>query len=220
VTARGESPTLALLNSGAIRGGRTTRDSVPVDIDAKLGRVYPAGPLTDVDVEGWMPFPDDHVVITVTGAELRSALERGAAQLPPDLMLDGGGPLLQLSGGAYTIDCAGMVQLIDPAHGAIVREGTRVVRLALGGRVIYDPAAGVDELATTEVRLVVNGFVASGFDGHLALTQGRDVDDIPFDEFSIADALVARVAATSPIAPRTEGRVTVVGDCGQPLTTP
>src|SRR3954467_11638742 len=33
--ARGETPTLALVNSGAIRGGRTDRGSVPVTVDAK-----------------------------------------------------------------------------------------------------------------------------------------------------------------------------------------
>lgn len=220
LAARPDPPAVALVNAGAIRGGDTARESIPVDIDAKLGRVYPAGPLTYFDVEGWYPFRDDHVIITVTGDELRSALERGAAQLPPDLMQDGGGPLMQIAGGAYTIDCAGVVQVIDPAHGAILREGTRVVHIEVGGRVIYDVAGGIDELATTDVRLVVNGFAASGFDGHLALTNGRDPDDLPFDDFNVADALVARVTATSPIAPKKEGRITVIGDCGQPLTFP
>jgi len=66
--ARGGDATVALVNSGAIRGGRTTRDAVPVDIDAKLGRVYGPGALTDHDVEGWIPFRDDHIIITVTAA--------------------------------------------------------------------------------------------------------------------------------------------------------
>jgi 5'-nucleotidase / UDP-sugar diphosphatase len=220
VVAMGEDVAIGLVNAGTIRGGRTTADSVPVDIDAELGRVYPAGDLTDADVLGWDPFRDDHVAMTVTGAELKSALERGAAQLPPDLRNDGGGPLLQLSGGAYTIDCAGTVQIIDPAHHTVVQEGTRITRLEVGGRVLYDRAAGIDELATSEVRIVVNSFVADGFDGHLSLGGGKDVHTIPFDAFNLADAAVARVRASSPIAPRTEGRITVVGDCGQPLTLP
>lgn len=220
VVARGEDVTLGLINAGAIRGGRTGAGAVPVSIDAKLGRVYPAGELTDVDVLGWDPFRDDHVAMTVTGAELKSALERGAAQLPADLRIDGGGQLLHLSGGAYTIDCAGTVQIIDLATHSIAREGTRVTRLEVGGRVLYDRAAGVDVLAASEVRLVVNEFVATGFDGHLALAGGTDQNEIEFDAFNLADAAVARVRATSPIAPRIEGRITVVGDCGRPLTLP
>jgi 5'-nucleotidase / UDP-sugar diphosphatase len=220
IVAMGDDVALGVVNAGTIRGGRTTADSVPVDVDAKLGRLYPAGDLTDDDVLGWDPFRDDHVAITVTGAQLKSALERGAAQLPPDLRVDGGGPLLHVSGGRYTIDCAGQVQIIDVARHVVAREGTRVTRLEIGGRVVYDAAAGLDELDATRVRLVVNSFVAIGFDGHLALAGGVDASSIPFDTFDLAHAAVARVRATSPIAPRLEGRITVVGDCGRPLTLP
>jgi 2',3'-cyclic-nucleotide 2'-phosphodiesterase (5'-nucleotidase family) len=193
---------------------------VPVDVSAKLGRIYPPGPLTDLDLAGWMPFRDGQVVLTVTGAQLKSALERGAAQLPPDLRIDGGGPLLQLSGGRYTIDCAGDVQLLDDGAGVIVREGTRVSRLEAGGVVLFDRDAGIDVLASTTVRLVVNSFVASGGDGHFALTGATDAVPLPYDLFSPIDALVAAVAAGSPIAPATEGRITVIGDCGMPLSLP
>ena len=218
--AMGGPVDVALLNAGAIRGGRIAEDSVPVSIDAKLGRVYPPGDLTDFDVGGWYPFRDNHVVLTVTAAELASALERGAAQLPPDLADDQGGPLLHIGGGAYTIDCAGQVQLIDVASGTIAREGTRIARLEIGGVVLYDRAAGIDLLATTQVRVFVNSFVAKGFDGHLAFLQGVERQLIPYDMFRLADALVARVESSSPIAPVTEGRITVIGDCGQPLTLP
>jgi len=218
--ARGGDATVALINAGAIRGGRTTRDAVPVDIDAKLGRVYGPGDLTDHDVEGWTPFRDDHVIITVTAAQLKSALERGAAQLPADLVHDSGGPLLHIAGGSYTIDCSGMVQIIEPGLDVVAQEGTRISRLELGGHVVWDRDAGIDELAKTDVRLVVNDFVSDGFDGHIALTEGRDPVDLPYDSFKIADELVMRVAATSPIAPMNEGRITIIGDCGNPLTLP
>jgi hypothetical protein len=220
VHARGEDAMVALLNAGSIRGGPTTRDTVPPPIEAKLGRLYPPGPLTDLDVEGWFPFRDDHVVMTVSAAALKSALERGASQLPADLLNDGGGPLLQIAGGAYTIDCAGAVQAIDPARGVIIREGTRVSRLVVGDHVVFDRDAGLDELAATNVRLVVNSFVADGFDGHLALLGGRDRDTLPYDDFDLAQILVARVSALSPIAPEADGRITILGDCGRPLTIP
>src|SRR5262249_44296617 len=107
VDREGFAVALALTNAGSIRGGRVEPGDVPVTIDAKLGRIYPAGPLTDFEIEGWMPFHDDQLVETVSGTQLKSALERGAAQLPPDLLADGGTAFLQLSGGSYTIDCAG-----------------------------------------------------------------------------------------------------------------
>jgi hypothetical protein len=218
--ARGGDPTVALVNSGAIRGGRVAPDTVPVPITTKLGQLYGPGDLTDEDVAGWMPFKDDHVIETVSAAALKSALERGAAQLPADLLVDGGGPLLQVSGARYTIDCNGQVQIIDPGRGAVVQEGTRVTRLEVGGHVVWDQAAGIDELATTDVRLVANDFVADGFDGHLALVGGRDEQDLPYPDFSPATELIARVAALSPIAPTADGRITIIGDCSNPLTLP
>jgi 2',3'-cyclic-nucleotide 2'-phosphodiesterase (5'-nucleotidase family) len=218
--ARGGDATVALVNSGAIRGGRTSADAVPVDIDAKLGRVYGPGDLSDHDVEGWIPFRDDHIIITVTAAQLKSALERGAAQLPADLLLDGGGPLLQIAGARYTIDCSGMVQIIEPGLDVVAQEGTRISRLEIGGHVVWDRDAGIDELAKTDVRVIVNTFVTDGFDGHIALTEGRDPEVLTYDSFNIADELVMRVAATSPIAPEMDGRITIVGDCGNPLTLP
>jgi 5'-nucleotidase / UDP-sugar diphosphatase len=219
-TAMGYDVEVALINAGAIRGGAVLPNSVPVDVSAKLGRIYPPGPLTDLDLAGWVPFRDDLVVLTVTGAQLKSALERGASQLPPDLRIDGGGPFLQLSGGRYTIDCAGDVQLLDDGAGTIVREGSRISRLEAGGVVLFDRDAGIDVLATTNVRLVVNSFVAGGGDGHFALTGASDAVDLPYDLFSPIDALVAAVAAGSPIAPATDGRITVIGDCGMPLSQP
>ncbi len=217
VAALGDPVDVALVNAGTIRGGETSGDTVPVDVDAKVGRLYPAGPLTDVDVLGWDPFRDDHVVETVTGAELKSALERGAAQLPPDLRNDGGGPLLDVSGARYTIDCAGEVQLIDPAANMVIREGTRVTHLEVGGTVLFDAQSGIDVLDQSRVRLVVNGFIARGLDGHVALTIGTDPVDIPYDVFDLAHGAAERVRTDSPIAPVLEGRITVVGDCGRPL---
>ncbi|HEY2743552.1 MAG TPA: 5'-nucleotidase [Polyangia bacterium] len=220
VRSMGFDVPLALINAGAIRGGDIAPGAVPVTIDAKLGRLYPPGALTDVDVAGWFPFRDDTVVLTVTGAALKSALERGAAQLPPDLRADGGGPLLDVSGGRYTIDCSGDTQRIDVAKLTIMRQGTRITRLEVGGALIYDRDAGVDLLADTRVQLAVNDFVGDGLDGHVAFAATAEDARLPFDQLDFRDVLVAAVAASSPIAPATDSRITILGDCGQPLTLP
>jgi len=211
---------MSFVNAGAIRGGVIKSGAVPVTIDAKLGKIYPAGDLTDADVEGWFPFHDDHEVMTLTGTQLKSVLERSAAQLPPDLKNNAGGPVLQVSGGRYTIDCEGTVQQIDAASQKVTTEGTRVVHIEVGGQVVYDRARGIDQLAATTVTVVVNSFVAAGLDGHLAFTKGTDRQAIPFDTFNFALTLVDAVRASSPIAPSVEGRIDVVGDCGRPLSPP
>ena len=220
VRAMGYEVALALVNAGAIRGGNLAPGALPVTIDAKLGKIYPAGALTDDDVRGWFPFRDDTVVLTVTGAGLKSALERGAAELPPDLLDDDGGPLLSLSGGSYTIDCAGQVQIIDDDQNIVLREGTRITRLEVGGVVLWDRDAGVDLLDQTRVQLTVNDFVAEGLDGHAALARAPEEARIPFSQLDFRDALVAAVAASSPIAPALASRITIVGGCGAPLTVP
>src|SRR5262249_13076541 len=159
---------------------------------------------------GWMPFHDDQLVETVSGTQLKSALERGAAQLPPDLLADGGTAFLQLSGGSYTIDCAGAVQLLD-GDGDLLAEGARISRLEVGGELRFDRDAGIDRLATSTVRLVVNSFVAAGLAGHVSLSDGADGTVLPFPQFDIEDELVAAVAASSPIAPHLDGRITILG---------
>ena len=85
---------------------------------------------------------------------------------------------------------------------------------------LFDRDAGVDVLATPNVRLVVNSFVADGGDGHFALTAAADAVTLPFDLFSPIDALVAAVAAGSPIAPARKAASPILGDCGMPLSLP
>jgi 2',3'-cyclic-nucleotide 2'-phosphodiesterase / 3'-nucleotidase / 5'-nucleotidase len=216
----GYTVTVALVNAGGIRGGNIGPGTLPLTIDGKLGKIYPPGALTDDDVRGWFPFRDDTVILTVTGTGLKSALERGAAELPPDLLDDDGGPLLDLSGGSYTIDCSGDVQLLGDGDNVVVRQGTRVTRLEVAGVLLFDRGAGVDRLADTSVRVAVNDFVAEGLDGHVALALPPEDVRIPFSLFDFRDALVAAVAASTPIAPALDGRITIVGSCGAPLTVP
>jgi 2',3'-cyclic-nucleotide 2'-phosphodiesterase (5'-nucleotidase family) len=217
----GKQVDVGLMNAGAIRGGLIDPKTFKfLTDDGKLGKIYPAGPLTDVDVEGWYPFHDDYTFETLTGTQLKSVLERGVSELPPDLRNDLGGPFIQVSGVRYTADCSGAVQQLNSAMNAISSEGSRIVKLQVGAKVIYDAANGIDLLASSTVRVAVNSFIVKGLDGHISLGGGTNVDTITYAELGFGQKMKDKVKATSPIAMMTDGRIVIVGDCNQPLTFP
>jgi 5'-nucleotidase len=219
--ALGNTVDVALINAGAIRGGTIdTKTGKYTTADGKVGHLYLPGNLTDLDIEGWFPFHDDHTIVTITGTQLKSILERGVSQLPPDLKNGEAGNFLQVSGLRFTVDCSGTRQQLDAMSTMIVTEGTRISHLEVNGAVVWDPASSVDKLAATTLNVVVNSFVASGGDGHLAFKTGTVVQMIPYASFNFAQAMVDEVKATTPIAPVADGRIQIVGSCGQPLTQP
>ena len=221
MTDLGKSVQVAFVNSGGIRGGAVDpKTFMFLTPEGKLGKIYPAGPLTDQDVLGWFPFQNDHTIETLTGTDLKSILERSVSSLPPDLQNDKGGWLLQPAGMSYTVDCSGTAQQLSSDGMSVMTEGTRVVKIVLGSNTIYDASANVDQLAQTNVVIVVNSFTAGGNDGHLAFKNGTNAETIPIESYNFGEKLVDRVKTTSPIAPATSGRITIIGNCGQPLTQP
>jgi 5'-nucleotidase len=126
-----------------------------------------AGDVRYTDAFSMMPFGNNLVVMTLTGAQLKTVLEQqyaGAARAS-------GRPaaLAPSQGFTYTVD------LKRPAN-------ERVVAMALGGKTI-DPAAGY--------RVVVNNYMASGGDGLTGFTQGTDLTDKGIIDL---DALVVWIA--------------------------
>jgi 2',3'-cyclic-nucleotide 2'-phosphodiesterase (5'-nucleotidase family) len=224
MTAAGHSVDVAFTNAGAIRGGTVDENGVPTTDEAKVGKIYPAGPLTDLDVAGWYPLNKDSVVVALTGTELRSALERGVSLLPPDTRNDKGGPFLQVAGLKYTVDCAGTPQKLDsptdPKLTQIVAEGTRVVKIELDGAagVIYDVANGIDNLASTTVNIATNLYVTqAGNSGQVALWNAPNKTTILSTELDFVEHLQNAVKSQSPIAPHKDGRINIIGTCGMPL---
>src|SRR4051794_21331873 len=64
----GRAVEVARVNAGSIRGGAFQTGAFASQ-EAKIGKVYPAGDLTDLDVAGWFPFTDDHAIYTLTGTQ-------------------------------------------------------------------------------------------------------------------------------------------------------
>lgn len=141
----------------------------------------PGGPVRYKDAFAMMPFGNNLLVLTLTGAELKAVLEqqyaipvRSNATLPSALA-----PSL---GFAYTVD------LKRP-------KGDRIVAMRLNGQAI-DP--------TRDFRITVNNYVASGGDGLSGFTKARDVTDVQIVDI---DAMIAWIAAGR--TPPNANRVTV-----------
>jgi hypothetical protein len=117
----GEPIAVALLNGGAIRGGRNLGPPTFAfaNEEARIGRRVCAGPVSDDDIRGWHPFANETVVMTLSGAQLRRALEAGVRTwaddalltFGPDLLRDKGGELLHPAGLAYEITCPGTTRI-------------------------------------------------------------------------------------------------------------
>lgn len=128
--ARAEFGTdLALVNSGQIR------DSIP------------AGPVDLTRVLRVLPFSSTLVTLSISGQELRSALENSVSRLPAT-----NGRFLQVSGLTVTYDLQAPV-------------GTRVKTVKVGDKPL-------DEIR--QYRVTTDSFMADGGDGYTMLQQAHD----------------------------------------------
>lgn len=159
---------VALINGGSIRGDRT----------------YTAGTVwTRRDIQAELPFHDAGVLLEVTGAELRAALEHGYGGIE---RLEGRFP--HLSNAQVTI---------DPTRPA----GQRIVDITIGGKPL-DPAS--------RYRLATGSYLAGGGDGYAMLAKvKRLVDDRDADFLSTI--LADRIARDGVFTPGLDGRFAVIG---------
>ncbi|MEO6361354.1 MAG: bifunctional metallophosphatase/5'-nucleotidase [Sphingomicrobium sp.] len=138
----------------------------------------PAGPVRYSQAFSMMPFGNNLVVMTLTGAQLKAALEQefGAENIAAAKRV------------AVLAPSAGFTYQVDLARAG----GDRIVAMSLTGKPI-DPA--------TNYRVAVNNYVASGGDGLTVFTGGTDVTDKGIVDI---DALVAWIAPgrTPPLPDR------------------
>ncbi|SLN74686.1 bifunctional metallophosphatase/5'-nucleotidase [Oceanibacterium hippocampi] len=156
---------IALTNGGGIRGDR----------------LYASGStLSRRDVLGELPFGNRLVLLRISGAALRAALENGFSAIA-----DRAGRFPQVSG---------MRVVYDPARPA----GDRVVSVTVGNAPL-DPAA--------RYRLATNDFLARGGDGYVAFLEGEVLVDGNAGPL-MAGAVADRIAGQGTVAPVVEGRIT------------
>lgn len=146
-------PDLALQNAGGLRQETScgTRDAIE------------AGALYEQDVKDLMPFENDLVIVTMTGADVLRALERGVSSLGQQGEGAQAGSFLQVSGVELDVDCTLAAQTLTPDQTGIAREGARVVGAVLTSR---DPPEPIEVDAEYEV--VTNSFIGAGNDGFLS----------------------------------------------------
>ncbi len=168
---------VALVNGGFIRADTT----------------FTPGVLTRRDMLAILPFRDDVVVLDVSGATLRAALENGVSLSAEDARP---GRFPQVSGLRFTF---------DPGR----PKGQRVVGVTVAGKALREDATYT--LATLR-------FIAGGKDGYTML-KGALLRPALKDGRPPVEVLSAAVTAKSPIAPAADGRIQRVGEA-QRATAP
>ncbi|MDE0048412.1 MAG: 5'-nucleotidase C-terminal domain-containing protein [Rhodospirillales bacterium] len=159
------SADVALSNGGGIRGDT----------------IYPPGTrLTRKMVLTELPFGNKTVVLRLTGAQIRQALENGVsrAQHPS-------GRFPQVSGLAFSFDGRGP-------------PGARVTRVTIGGKPLED---------TATYTLATNDFLARGGDDYRVFKAGEVVVDSASGSL-MAGQLIDHIIAAGTVAPVIEGRIT------------
>lgn len=150
---------VALLNGGQIR------ESIP------------PGPVTVKHLLRVLPFDSPTVTFTLTGEELRQALENSVSRLPGAMA----GRFLQVSGLTVRYDLSAPV-------------GSRLQEVTVGGRPL-EPAR--------RYSVATDGFLADGGDGYTIFTKAQDRID---RQVPMRDLLLAALQA-KPLKAAVEGRI-------------
>ena len=143
----------------------------------------PSGEIKYADAFQMMPFGNNLVVMTLTGAQLKAVVEQQYAGTPPAAGLRPHA-LASSAGFTYTVDMS------RPA-------GDRVEDMRLNGKAVAPGARH---------RVVLNNYLASGGDGLSKFTAGTDITDRGIIDL---DALVAWLAPGR--APPAADRIRLVG---------
>ncbi|WP_029029687.1 bifunctional metallophosphatase/5'-nucleotidase [Salinarimonas rosea] len=158
---------VALTNGGGIRADRT---------------YDPGTTLTRRDVFSELPFGNTTVLVTISGEDLKLALEHGYARLP-----EPAGSFAQISG---------MSVVVDPSEAP----GSRVQEVTIGGEPL-DPNA--------TYRLATNDFLLRGGDGYGMLANGETLVDAAAGQL-MASQVIDYIAANDGIGEATVGERIVV----------
>ena len=181
---------VALTNGGGIRGDK----------------IYPKGEITTKTLQEMHPFGNTIVLVKIKGSVLKQALERGASALigpndPRDPKTVVSGAFLQVSGLKFTIDVRKTPQQIDMDTEEIVVPGERVSDVYVNGEPL-----DMDK----EYTVAINSWMAGGGDGYF-MFKHLPIDKKYDTSITIPEVLEEYIRAHTPIAPKVEGRITIVG---------
>jgi len=164
--------------------------------------VYPIGNITAANIDELLPFGDSGIVIQITGAELKSTLERSVNAIPIPDGSSGSGAFMQLSSGIQiVVDSSQQNQVIDELTNvaSIVTEGQRIVQVLINGESLD---------LQREYLVLVPEFVADGGDGFVALNNIEAERKTDLQE-PLDIALDSYLRKTSPVTPILENRILI-----------
>ena len=143
------------------------------------------GQITLGDVLTAYPFPNTLVVLTLSGEDLRAALEHGVSAVG---LHEGSGRFPQVAGIRYAY---------DPAQPA----GKRITDVSVANAAgQYAPLA-----PKADYRLAISDYMARGGDSYsIFKTKGQDVDG---DGDPLADLLARYITTHSPLSLKPDGRI-------------
>jgi len=184
---------IAVANGGGIRGDK----------------IYPSGMTTTKTLQEMHPFGNTIVIVKLTGAQVKEVLERGAAALvaPNDTRDKGAlppsGAFLQVSGVKFTIDLTKQPQILNseskPTRIAV--HGDRVRNIYVNGNPI-----DMNKVYT----LGIGNFNAAGGDGYIMIKNLPS--NLKYDTaITIPEILEEYIRNHTPVAPKVEGRITIIG---------
>ncbi|KQT88727.1 bifunctional UDP-sugar hydrolase/5'-nucleotidase [Methylobacterium sp. Leaf466] len=157
---------IAITNGGGIRGDK----------------LYPAGTvLTRRDILSELPFGNTTVLVSLTGAQIRSLLETGFGEVGRPA-----GRFPQVSGLAVTVD-------------ATRPPGRRISAISVAG-------GALDESRSYTV--ASNSFLFDGGNGYSALSEGRTLVS-PSDGRLLANEVMAFIREKAPLGVEAQGRIVI-----------
>ena len=176
----------AVINGGNLR----------INKDIRPDGIYPAGEWTREMVEELLPFGNFGIIVSVTGAELKSIFERSVAQLPLAK-----GPFLQVSKEVKIVidtSASQQPQIINETQDQIVTEGSRIISIKINAK----------EYNTDSIYIFMGtDFMIEGNDGHVTLANISDDKKENLGE-DLVIALENYLKTHSPVQPELEGRIT------------
>jgi 5'-nucleotidase len=175
-----------LIADAMLEKGRPAGAQVAIMNGGGIRASIDAGPITLGELLDVQPFANQLSLVTLTGAQLKEALENGVSQLETTA-----GRFAQVSNMRYSYDASRAVG--DRVTGVQLGDGN-------GGYTALDPAASY--------RVATINFLVAGGDGYTVFTQGTNKLDTGLLD---VDVTTEYVTARSPVNPQVEGRIVVGG---------
>jgi 2',3'-cyclic-nucleotide 2'-phosphodiesterase (5'-nucleotidase family) len=180
-TVRAQESALANLIADAMRGAVGADVAITNGGGIRADRTYDAGTvLTRRDIQSELPFGNKTILIEVSGADLRAALENGVSEVE-----DGGGRFPHVSGLTFSYDASKPV-------------GERVTDIRVGDAPLEDAAT---------FKLATNDFMGDGGDGYAMFIDKPRIIDANAGGL-MAQQVIDYIDTAGSVAPAVEGRIT------------